>query len=279
MLPRRRARDRTRSCALRSGCSQRDSRRAAAAAAWPSGASTAPVTCLRPLASITVCPVSTSTPAARSVSASGPGWGRRSATARICTPSSRRAIAACSPRSEVVASTARCPGSTEYRLASRRAPPASITPGRSLPANTSGCSIVPVANTCWRARTWCRVSPCHTGTSPSKYPSAEAPLRISTPAARAARPGRPHERAGHRRAAPRPPGAVPSSTSTTSAPSSAAAAGRAQPGGYRRRPPARRRDDGGTPYATRGRPGARAACRARRRFAAPSRTAATAAAA
>ena len=64
--------------------------------------------------------------------------------------------------------TARRPGLTAYSAASRRAPPASITPGRSLPANTSGCSIVPVANTVRAARTWCIVSPCQTAISPSK---------------------------------------------------------------------------------------------------------------
>ena len=40
---------------------------------------------------------------------------------------------------------ARRPGFTPYSAASRRAPPDSITPGRSLPGNSSGCSTEPVA--------------------------------------------------------------------------------------------------------------------------------------
>ena len=36
----------------------------------------------------------------------------------------------------------------------------------SLPENTSGCSIAPVAKMWWLARTWCSVSPCQTGDEP-----------------------------------------------------------------------------------------------------------------
>ena len=53
--------------------------------------------------------------------------------------------AASNPLSEVVTTTAVWPGLTEYSASSRSAPLESITPGRSLPANTSGCSIAPVA--------------------------------------------------------------------------------------------------------------------------------------
>jgi hypothetical protein len=51
------------------------------------------------------------------------------------------------PRSLVVAITAVRPGRTPYSEASRTAPEHSITPGRSLPSNSNGCSIDPVAAT------------------------------------------------------------------------------------------------------------------------------------
>ena len=189
----------------------------------PTGARTAALTALRPRASTTVWPASTA-----SSSPSGPGSGRRSATATISTPASRSATAASRPRSDAVTTTARDPGRTEYRDARRRAPPESITPGRSLPANTSGCSIAPVAYTRSGARTWCSVSPCQTGTMPSKSPSATAGERISTPAARTC-----STSASSSSALPstssRPPGAGPSSASTTSAPRLAARAAAARP--------------------------------------------------
>jgi hypothetical protein len=143
-------------------------------------------------------------------------------------PSAWSASAARMPRSDVVTITARAPGATPYKLASRRAPPEIITPGRSLPANTSGCSIAPVAKRWWRARIWCSVSPCQTATRPSKCPSAGAQDSTSTPASSA--------RAVSSRAcscppshSSRPPGSGPSSTSTTSAPRSAAAIAPANP--------------------------------------------------
>ncbi len=107
-------------------------------------------------------------PWASTLAATGLGVVRRSATAAISTPASFSAIAASRPRSDVVASTAWVPGLTAYSWVRRSAPPDSMTPGRSLPANTSGCSIAPVANTCLRARIWWSVSPCQTGTIPSK---------------------------------------------------------------------------------------------------------------
>ena len=108
----------------------------------------------RPSASTTVAPRRTRTP--RRSSALNAGLEpllRRSATVTSSTPASISASAASRPRSQTVATTAREPGFTAHSAASRRAPPDSITPGRSLPANSSGCSIVPVAYTWRRART------------------------------------------------------------------------------------------------------------------------------
>ena len=148
--------------------------------------STALDTWLRPRASSTVEPNTTRTFMRRSAAAGPPlTRSRRSATQTISTPASRSASAASSPRSSTVATTARDPGCTAYIEISRRAPPDSITPGRSLPGNSSGCSIAPVAKIWRRARIWWSVSPSQTGTSPSKVPSAGAFARISTPAIRA----------------------------------------------------------------------------------------------
>ena len=72
----------------------------------------ASVTTLLPRASMIVWPLNTGIPSPRSAVASAPASGRRSATATIWTPTARSARAACSPRSDVVAMTARLPGLT-----------------------------------------------------------------------------------------------------------------------------------------------------------------------
>ena len=194
------------------------------AALEPGGPTTTLDTCPRPVASSTVAPFSTSTP--RRLSAPfGPAlpFSRRSATQVSSTPASISASAAWRPRSSTVATTARAPGWSAYIAISLRAPPESITPGRSFPGNSSGCSIAPVAWIWCLARTWWSVSPCQTGTRPSKVPSAGALSRISTPAARA-RSTSSRAYSTPPSASSRPPGSGPSSASTTSAPSSAAAA-------------------------------------------------------
>ena len=63
------------------------------------------------------------------------------------------------PRSSTVSTTASSPGTIRYWFTSRRTPEASMTPGRSLPPNTSGCSITPVASTSSPARKRYIVSP------------------------------------------------------------------------------------------------------------------------
>ena len=193
-----------------------------------------------------------------------PGSRRRAAPARRRARRRRRSP----PRP-----AARPAGRTARRC--RRAPPASMTPGRSLSAKTSGCSIVPVAATMRaRARIWCSVLSCQTGTRPSKKPSAGARLRISTPASRR----RSRQLAGAFGPAlgQQPPARLrcPRRTARRRRPPRRRAARR--PGRRRRRrPPARRSGDGGTRCATRARPGAWAACPGRRRGAGPSRRPAT----
>ncbi len=92
-----------------------------AAPAPLAGASVAPATTLRPVASTTVHPDNSSIPWVPSRSAAGDGVSRRSATATISRPASWSASAAHTPRSVVVATTARSPGLTPYSAASRRA--------------------------------------------------------------------------------------------------------------------------------------------------------------
>ncbi len=68
------------------------------------------------------------------------------------------------PRSSTVSTTACSPGAIRYWFTSLRTPDPSMTPGRSLPPNTSGCSITPVASTISPARKRNMVSPWYTGT-------------------------------------------------------------------------------------------------------------------
>ena len=84
---------------------------------------------------------------------------RESATASTFTPPSARSSAAGSPSSLDVSTTACSHGISRNWLTSRRAPLASITPGRSLLPNTSGCSIEPVAITSSAGRKRCIVRP------------------------------------------------------------------------------------------------------------------------
>ncbi len=79
-------------------------------------------------------------PLARGIAGAGPPP-RPPARPRACS-----ARAASQPRSPAVTTTARSPGRTANRATRSRAPPDSMIPGRSLLANTSGCSIAPVAN-------------------------------------------------------------------------------------------------------------------------------------
>ena len=106
----------------------------------------------------------------------------------------------------------------------------SITPGRSLPVNTSGCSIEPVAAMCaLRADLVQRVARPHRD-DPVEVPSATPGAMISTPAA-AARAASARARSCPPSDSRCPPGSGPSSTSTTSAPSSAAVTAAARPAG------------------------------------------------
>ena len=67
-------------------------------------------------------------------------------------PASARSHAASMPRSSAVTTTARSPGTIRNWFTSLRAAEPSITPGRSLRPNTSGCSMTPVATTISPAR-------------------------------------------------------------------------------------------------------------------------------
>ena len=72
---------------------------------------------------------------------------RLSATATTISPALARSTAAWMPSSAEVTIATSSPGAIRNWLTSRRAAPPSITPGRSLLPNTSGCSIEPVAIT------------------------------------------------------------------------------------------------------------------------------------
>ena len=76
-----------------------------------------------------------------------PSPARASTTRAIEMPADCRASTAESPDSFAVNTTARVPGFTPYIRISRWAAPDVITPGRSLPWNTYGRSIVPAATT------------------------------------------------------------------------------------------------------------------------------------
>ena len=71
---------------------------------------------------------------------------RRSTTRGTATPASRRSSAISSSRSSAASTTARSPGLIEKSLTRRRMPLGSITPTRSFPGNTSGCSSAPVGD-------------------------------------------------------------------------------------------------------------------------------------
>ena len=73
-------------------------------------------------------------------SAAGPRGGRGRPT--TSTPAASRSAAAARPRSSAVTTNARSAGLTDHRLTSRRTPSGSITPTRSLPGKTSGCSTI-----------------------------------------------------------------------------------------------------------------------------------------
>ena len=76
-----------------------------------------------------------------------PSPDRASTTRAIEMPADCRAATAESPDSFAVNTTARVPGFTPYIRISRWTAPDVITPGRSLPWNTYGRSIVPAATT------------------------------------------------------------------------------------------------------------------------------------
>ncbi len=155
---------------------------------------------------------------------------RRSTTPATVTPARSRSEAAASPRSSAAMTNARSPGFSDQRLTRRRTPSASITPTRSLPGKTSGCSIEPAATTTRPALILTRVDPYATGTKPySKRPIADAGESSSTPAARA------RARSSAARPCPSgsassvPPTAGPSSTTITRAPSAAASVAASRP--------------------------------------------------
>ena len=154
-----------------------------------------------------------------------PPFSRRSATAASSTPGvvQRRGClqpAVADRRHDGALARARLRSSA----ASRRAPPDSITPGRSLPGNTQRLlDRAGRVDDRGRARTWCSVSPCQTGTRPSKQPErGRAREHLDARPRAPARPARARARGRPRRAGA-PPGSGPSSQSTTSAPCSAAA--------------------------------------------------------
>jgi hypothetical protein len=141
---------------------------------------------------------------------------RRSRMPTTSTPAAARSAAATRPRSSAVTTTARSAGLIDHRLTRRRAPSGSITPTRSLPGKTRGCSIVPAATTTLPARIFTSVSPCATGTRPySKTPIATAGARSSTPAASACRRSSTARSRPLRSARSIPPTSGPSSTRTT----------------------------------------------------------------
>ena len=149
---------------------------------------------------------------------------RRSATATIPTPRPRSAAAASRPRSSTVASTARRTGRDgveggEPQRALGEHDAGQVVPGEDerLPDRARGDHVA-------RARTWCSVSPCQTGTMPVEVAERRGAGEVSTPAARAcaasararscrrpvgeqrARPARaPRRRARRRHPAPRRP--------------------------------------------------------------------------
>jgi hypothetical protein len=94
------------------------------------------------------------------------------------------ARAASRPRSDVGGDDRARTGARRRARSSRRTPPESITPGRSLPAKTSGCSIDAGREDSRRGAPGAGVA-LPTGTRPSKHPVPWR-MRTSTPASRPA---------------------------------------------------------------------------------------------
>jgi hypothetical protein len=100
---------------------------------------------------VTVASAQYSAPAALANAAAASLAGRGSTTATTRTPARARSTAVANAASLLANTTARRPAATPYWCKYRRTAPASITPGRSLPGNTSGRSIAPEASTVCRA--------------------------------------------------------------------------------------------------------------------------------